>query len=152
MGYLNQIPITGSNLLIFKSFLCFTRGNPFAEWSDSDANNGNENLGDIQGSIGFVFSLVVLLGFGIGCSASLSPGALGSLTPLQLVCIHGSSPDGGNPGSADGQRLLEEIRNSVGGIQRKLVGRHPVLGMAPHASRVAFTSGGHRPTPCHRRA
>ncbi len=82
MGHLNQIPITGSNLLIFKSFLCSTRGNPFAEWSDSDANNGNENPGDVQGSIGFVSPLLVLLGIGIGCTASLSSGALGSLSSI----------------------------------------------------------------------
>ena len=72
----------GSNLLIFESFRYLTRGSPFAEWSDSDANNGNENPGDVQGSIGFVPSLVVLLGFGIGCSASLSSGALGAHSPL----------------------------------------------------------------------
>ena len=71
-----------SNLLIFESFHCLIRGSPFAEWSDSDANNGEEDPGYFPGSVGFVFSLAVLLGFGVGCSASLSSGALGALSPL----------------------------------------------------------------------
>ena len=54
----------------------------FAEWSDSDANNGDEDPGDVPGSNVFLFSLAVLLGFGVGCSASLSSGALGALSPL----------------------------------------------------------------------
>ena len=57
-------------------------GATFAEWSDSDANNGDEDPGDVPGSNVFLFSLAVLLGFGVGCSASLSSGALGALSPL----------------------------------------------------------------------
>lgn len=72
----------GSNLLIFESFRYLIRGSPFAEWSDSDANNRNEDPGDVPGSNIFVFSLAVLLGIGIGCSASLSSGALGALSPF----------------------------------------------------------------------
>lgn len=72
----------GSNLLIFELFHCLTRESPFAEWSDSDANNGEEDPGSFPGSIGFFSALVVLLGIGVGCSASLPPGTLGSLSPL----------------------------------------------------------------------
>ena len=72
----------GSNLLIFESFSYLTRGSSFAEWSDSDANNGEEGPDYFPGSIFFVASLVVLLGIGVGCSASLPPGTLGSLSPL----------------------------------------------------------------------
>ena len=72
----------GSNLLIFESFRCLIRGSPFAEWSDSDANNGDEDPGEVPGSNVFVSSLAVLVGFGVGCSASLSSGALGALSPL----------------------------------------------------------------------
>ena len=79
---LSQIPIIGSNLLIFELFHCLNRGSPFAEWSDSDDTNEEENPGDAPGSIVFASSLVVLLGIGVGCSASLSPSALGALSPL----------------------------------------------------------------------
>ena len=72
----------GSNLLIFESFRYLIRGSPFAEWSDSDSNNRNEDPGDVPGSNVFVFSLAVLLGIGFGCSASLSSGALGALSPF----------------------------------------------------------------------
>jgi hypothetical protein len=72
----------GSNLLIFESFRYLIRGSPFAEWSDSDANNRNEAPGDVPGFNVFVFSLAVLLGIGIGRSASLSSGALGALSPF----------------------------------------------------------------------
>ena len=150
MGYLNQIPITGSNLLIFKSFLCSIRGNPFAEWSDSDANNGNENPGDVQGSVGFVPSLVVLLGCGIGCSASLPASTMGAFSPIQFLSLYCSAADGGDRGSADGQCVLETGGNFAGGIQRKLVGRHPVLGMAAHSPGIASTCGGHCTTASHR--
>ena len=71
-----------SNLLIFESFRCLIRGSPFAEWSDSDANNGDEDPGVIPGSSVFVSSFAVLMGIGDGCSASLSSGALGTLSPL----------------------------------------------------------------------
>ncbi len=81
-GLLSQIPIIGSNLLIFELFHCLNRESPFAEWSDSDDTNEEENPGDEPGSIVFVFSLVVLLGRGIGCSASLPPSALGALSPI----------------------------------------------------------------------
>ena len=72
----------GSNLLIFESFHHLIRGSPFAEWSDSDSNNRNEDPGDIAGTDVFVFSLAVLLGIGIGRSASISSGALGALSPF----------------------------------------------------------------------
>ena len=79
---LSQIPIIGSNLLIFELFHCLNRGSPFAEWSDSDDTYEDDNPGDEPGSIVFVSSLVVLLGIGVGCSASLPPSALGALSPL----------------------------------------------------------------------
>ena len=72
----------GSNLLIFESFRCLIRGSTFAEWSESDANNGDEGPGAVPGSNVLVFSLAVLMGIGIGCSASLSSGALGAHSPL----------------------------------------------------------------------
>ncbi len=72
----------GSNLLIFDLFHCLIRESPFAEWSDSDSNNGEEDPGYIPGPIGFVSSLVVLLGIGVGRPAGLPPGTLGSLSPL----------------------------------------------------------------------
>ena len=72
----------GSNLLIFESFRYLIRGSPFAEWSDSDANNRDEDPGDVSGSNVFAPSLAVLLGIGIGRSASLSSGALGALSPF----------------------------------------------------------------------
>lgn len=58
------------------------RGHPFAEWSDPDSNIGEADPGDVPGSCDLLHSFVVLLGFGIGCSAGLSPGALGSLSSL----------------------------------------------------------------------
>ena len=72
----------GSNLLIFESFRYLIRGSPFAEWSDSDAINRDEDPGDVPGSNAFVSSLAVLMGRGFGCSTSLSSGALGARSPL----------------------------------------------------------------------
>ena len=74
--------MVGSNLLIFESFLCLNRGSPFAEWSDSDANNGNQDPGDLPGTNGFHSTLVVLLGSSIGGPASLPPGSLGARSPV----------------------------------------------------------------------
>jgi hypothetical protein len=72
----------GSNLLIFESFRYLIRGSPFAEWSDSDANNRDEDPGDVSGSNVFDPSLAVLMGIGIGRSASLSSSTLGALSPF----------------------------------------------------------------------
>ena len=72
----------GSNLLIFESFRYLIRGSPFAEWSDSDANNRDEDPGDLPGANVFVSSLAVLMGIGVGCSASLSSSALGAFSPI----------------------------------------------------------------------
>ena len=72
----------GSNLLIFESFRYLIRGSPFAEWSDSDANNGDEDTGDLPGSNVSFSWLAVLMGFGVGCCARLSSGALGTFSPL----------------------------------------------------------------------
>ena len=128
----------GSNLLIFESFRYLIRGSPFAEWSDSDAINRDEDPGDVPGSNVFVTSLAVLMGRGFGCSTSLSSGALGARSPLQFLSVHRNSPDNRDRGGTAWQYILEAIRNPAGWIQWELACWLAVLGMAAHASGFAY--------------